>query len=284
MAPGVAIAALPPARPPSVRRLMRLTLLAMLPGIAAHAWYFGPGALVQILLATLFALAIEALMLALRRRAIAPFLGDFSAPLTAILFALCMPPLAPWWIALVGMAAAIVVAKHVYGGLGANLFNPAMVGCAFVLVCFPHEFPAAPTANRSDVGIGLAWLVGGVFLLWKRVIRWQVPLATLATWLLLAMPGSWLEPDARSTSFIEPLPGHLLLAAFFVATDPVTGCITPRGRLAFGAGVGALAFAFDRWSGLPIAIPFAVLAMNCAAPAIDVLLGPRRVGISAGAR
>ena len=101
-----------PHLPPTttVGGVMRQVLFALAPGVAAHAWFFGPGIFIQIALATLFALALEALMLRLRGRPIRPFLADYSAVVTAVLFALCIPPLAPWWVALTGMIFAIVIA------------------------------------------------------------------------------------------------------------------------------------------------------------------------------
>jgi len=126
----------------TVRQVMLQVIFALLPGIAAYAWYFGPGILLQILLAIAFALSWEALSLAARRKPIRLFMGDLSAVVTAILFALCVPPLAPWWIALLGMFFAIVIAKHLFGGLGHNLFNPAMVGYVVVLISFPQQMTA----------------------------------------------------------------------------------------------------------------------------------------------
>src|SRR3546814_21061174 len=111
----------------SGRRVMALVLLALGPGIAAHMWFFGPGILIQIGIASAVALALEAAMLHLRQRPLRPFLTDLSAPLTAVLLALSVPPLAPSWVAAVGMIAAIVFAKHLSGWFGFNLFNPAKV-------------------------------------------------------------------------------------------------------------------------------------------------------------
>ena len=125
--------------PRDVQRVMLLVLLALLPGIAAQLWFFGIGVAVQIVLATIFALGIEAAMLHLRGKPLKPFLGDLSVVVTAVLFALCIPPLAPWWVSLIAMLAAVALAKHLYGGLGHNRFNPAMVGFAVVLVAFPYE-------------------------------------------------------------------------------------------------------------------------------------------------
>jgi len=123
----------------SVARIMLKVLLALLPGIALYVWYFGPAILVSITLASLTALGTEALMLRLRNRPIAPFLKDNSALLTGWLLALSIPPLAPWWLIVVGTAFAIAVAKHLYGGLGNNLFNPAMVGYAVLIISFPMQ-------------------------------------------------------------------------------------------------------------------------------------------------
>jgi electron transport complex protein RnfD len=126
-------------KPDSVSQIMLKVLLALLPGIALYVWYFGPAILVSITLASLTALGTEALMLKLRNRPIMPFLKDNSALLTAWLLALSIPPLAPWWMIVVGTAFSIAIAKHLYGGLGNNLFNPAMVGYAVLIISFPMQ-------------------------------------------------------------------------------------------------------------------------------------------------
>ncbi|HEY5790873.1 MAG TPA: electron transport complex subunit RsxD [Gammaproteobacteria bacterium] len=146
--------------PASVSRLMARVILALLPGIAAYAWAFGPGILVQLAYAGLLALAAEALLLRLRGRPLAPFLGDLSAVLTALLLALALPPLAPWWFTAIGVLFAIVVAKHLYGGLGYNPFNPAMVGFVVLMVSFPLEmtrWPAPLGLDGSAPGLGEAF-------------------------------------------------------------------------------------------------------------------------------
>ncbi len=327
----------------SVREVMGLVLLALVPGTIAHAWFFGPGVLVQIVLAVGFALAFEAAMLKLRERPLRPFLGDLSAPLTAVLFALSMPPLAPWWVAAIGMFAAIVFAKHLYGGLGHNLFNPAMVAVAVVVLCFPRAFTqwlpptgldpalalpgltetlrailtgelpapwqwdmlaqatpldtARTLANQGATlaeirgeplfgdfgGRGWEWVanfyaLGGLFLLWKRVIPWQVPVATLGTVTLLTLPFWLYDPDLHPFPLQHVFSGALVLAAFFIATDPVSGCTTPRGRLLFGAGVAVLTLVIRRWGAFPDGVAFAVLLMNCAAPWLDRYTRPRIFG------
>jgi electron transport complex protein RnfD len=327
----------------SVREVMGLVLLALVPGTAAHAWFFGPGVLVQIVLAVGFALSFEAAMLRLRDRPLRPFLGDLSAPLTAVLFALSMPSLAPWWVAAIGMFAAIVFAKHLYGGLGHNLFNPAMVGVAVVLLCFPRAFTqwlppagldpalvlpglldslraiftgelpapwqwdmlaqatpldtvrtlAKEGATLAEIrgeplfgdfgGRGWEWVanfyaLGGLFLLWKRVIPWQVPVALLGAVVLMTLPFWLYDPDRHPFPLQHVFSGALVLAAYFIATDPVSGCTTPRGRLLFGAGVAVMTLVIRRWGAFPDGVAFAVLLMNCAAPWLDRYSRPRIFG------
>jgi electron transport complex protein RnfD len=321
----------------SVRGLMARVLLALLPGLVAQLWWFGPGLLFQLLLATGFALGFEAAMLRLRGRALRPFLSDLSAPVTAVLFALCLPPLAPWWIALVGMAAAMIFAKHLYGGLGFNLFNPAMVGYAVVLIAFPLELSRWPAPGGAGAGwpetldaifgggwpapqwdaiaqatpldatrnlaaqgwtlgeiaadpriggggasawawIAAAHALGGLMLLRMRVIPWQVPVATIGATIALSLPFWLLDPDLHPSPLQHLATGALVLAAFFIATDPVSGCTTPRGRLLFGSGVALLTLAIRRWGATPDGVAFAVLLMNCAAPWIDLHTRPRIFG------
>lgn len=321
----------------SVRTLMAWVLLALLPGTAVQTWFFGSGVLWQIGLAVAFACAFEAAMLRARGRPVRPFLTDLSAPVSGALFALCLPPLAPWWVAAVGMAAAMMFAKHLYGGLGFNLFNPAMVGYAVVLLCYPLEvtrWPAPGSVEAFDAAravltgqlppprwdaiaqatpldatralartgatlaeiaqdpayaraapqawhwIVLAHALGGLLLLWRGVIRWQVPAAVLATTLLASLPFWLWDPDLHASPLQQLGEGALVFAAFFIATDPVSGCTTPRGRLFFGAGVALLALAIRRWGVYPDGVAFAVLLMNCAAPWIDLHTQPRIYGRS----
>ncbi|MFM8758943.1 MAG: RnfABCDGE type electron transport complex subunit D, partial [Methylophilaceae bacterium] len=122
---------------PSVSNIMLKVMLALLPAIAVYVWVYGSGILLVLLLASLTALVAEALVLRIRQRPVWPFVSDCSALLTAWLLALSLPPLAPWWLVVVGTFFAIVVAKQLYGGLGYNPFNPAMVGYAVLLISFP---------------------------------------------------------------------------------------------------------------------------------------------------
>ena len=139
---------------PSVGNIMFKVLLALVPGIAAYVWVYGGGVLVTITLATITALAAEAAMLKIRQRPVQPFLMDYSAVVTAWLLALAIPPLAPWWLIVVGTLFAIVISKQLYGGLGYNPFNPAMVGYAVLLISFPvlmTKWPAALVLAQSKL-------------------------------------------------------------------------------------------------------------------------------------
>jgi electron transport complex protein RnfD len=327
--------------PTTVSGVMRQVLFALAPAIAAHAWYFGPGMLVQIAVACAFALAFEAIMLRLRGKPLKVYLGDFSAVVTAVLFALCIPPLAPWWIAATGMFFAIVVAKHLYGGLGHNLFNPAMVGYVVALISFPVAMTAwllpTPLADlqpglgdtlysiatgrapaglgwdavtgatpldslRTGVamgrmvsevrqapifgdfgGLGWEWIanwyaLGGIYLLWRRIVTWHVPVTMIGSVLFLGTAAWLMDPGSNPSPLQHVFSGALIVGAFFIATDPVSGCTSGRGRMLFGAGVGVLTLVIRRWGGYPDGVAFAVLLMNMAAPLIDRYTRPRIFG------
>ncbi len=180
----------------SVGRVMRIVVYALLPTVVLHVVFFGVGLLVQILLGSVTALVAEAVALRLRRKPIEPFLKDGSAIVTATLLALCLPPLAPWWLIVSGTAFAILLAKHFYGGLGANPFNPAMVGYAVLLVSFPVQLlqwlpPAGMDIEHVKLSIGetLQTILTGSLpsrLTWDAVTS-PTPLDALRTNLKMGM-------------------------------------------------------------------------------------------------
>lgn len=142
----------------SVRSIMVRVCLALLPGLICYCWFFGPGILLQCVLAIGFALVVEALMLKLRRRDLSLFLSDGSVFITALLFALMVTPLTPWWVGMLGISFGLVFAKHLYGGLGHNLFNPAATAYIFVLLCFPvlmNNWPLADGMFAGSVPAGM---------------------------------------------------------------------------------------------------------------------------------
>jgi electron transport complex protein RnfD len=148
-------------RPASVQRVMFTVLLALLPAIAAYVWQFGTGILVQLALATLTALAAEALVLRLRRRPLQPSIVDLSAVVTAWLVALSLPPLLPWWVTVFAVLIAIVAVKHLYGGLGQNPFNPAMAAFCAMIVAYPALMSQWPMPGSLDFSAQLALILGG---------------------------------------------------------------------------------------------------------------------------
>jgi Na+-translocating ferredoxin:NAD+ oxidoreductase subunit D len=322
----------------SVSQVMTQVCVALIPGIIAYAWLVGPAILVQLVIATAAALLAEAAMLKLRGKPLALFLSDGSAIVTGWLIALTFPPLAPWWMVFTGTVFAIVFAKHVYGGLGQNPFNPAMVAFAVCIVSFPAMMSQWPAVgldlrflDQVDIIFGLAprvdalssatpldamktalrmgdgnvdiaqllanqdiygnfagrgwewvaagYLIGGLWLWHRRIISWQVPVAFIGS-LTLISGALWLyNPASFANPVFHLFSGGTLLGAFFIATDPVSGCTTPRGKLIFGAGAGLLAYIIRVFGGFPDGVAFAVLLMNLSAPVIDLLTQPAIFGM-----
>lgn len=323
-----------------VSQLMQQVLLACVPGLTALVFFFGWGTLINLLWLIPLALLLEAAALRMRRRPVRIHLQDYSAVITATLLALALPPTLPWWLSLLGIAVAIIVAKHLSGGLGNNPFNPAMTGYAVLLVAFPdymtrwllpaeinHNLPSLIDSlqffagREPDAGIdaftgatlldsfrqqqgaqlfsefwdtsllagqwsgeGWEWvnagfLMGGLFLLYKRIISWHIPVSVLATLALLALifhdGGS---SQSQGSPLLHLFAGGTMLGAFFIATDPVTAATAKRGQLVYGTLIGTIIFALRTWSSYPDGVAFAVLCGNFAAPLIDAVTKPRPFG------
>ncbi len=324
---------------PSTSRVMQWVVAATLPGLVALISFFGWGYLINVLWCVLVAVVTEAAILRLRKRPVGFFLRDWSAVVTALLLGLALPPFAPWWVSLIAVVSAIVVAKHLYGGLGSNTFNPAMVGYAVVLISFPvamttnwatplelldsppgfiatlgHIFGFAGTVPDAFTGatpldiykneiraelattlreqpvfgdfvalgwewVNLAFLGGGLFLIWKRIITWHIPLSFLASLALMSLLFGH-DPDQAVPVQMHLLAGATMLCAFFIATDPVSAATSNRGKLWYGAGIGVLLYIIRAWGAYPDAVAFAVLLMNFTVPFIDYYTQPRTYGHS----
>ena len=285
---------------------MDRVLIALVPAVAAATWAFGPLVLAQCAVALIAGAAFDVLCLALRKRPVRPFV-DRSTPVTCLLIALGVPPLAPLWIVAVAVAIAIVLAKELYGGLGRNVFNPAMAGYAAVLVAYPQALAyidattgataldalrfrggatVADTASGPAFGlvggagfelVNAAALLGGVYLLLVRVVHWRIPVAVL---LGLGLPAAIFYDSGSSASLGSPLfhwfAGASMLAAFFIATDPVTAPQRAGHQWLFGLGIGAIVFLIRSTGSYPDGVAFAVLLGNLAAHVLDHWDGLRR--------
>lgn len=332
--------------------LMRTVALACVPGCAMQLYFFGTGVLVQLLLAVLTAWLSEAAMLKLRGKPIRPRLADHSAMLTGVLLALAVPAIAPWWIVVLGTAFAIIVVKQLYGGLGQNMFNPAMAAYVMLLVSFPQQMTSwlppvalqqqpmslvdpvclifndfscqgfSLTQLKTDVdgktmataldtlrtelgqqrtvaeisqqplfdGIGaagwnwvnLGFLLGGLYLLYRKVIHWRIPVAVLTGLTLCALLGYLADSDRFASPLFHLFSGGTMLAAFFIATDPVSASTTSKGRLIYGLLIGVLVYVIRTFGGYPDGWAFAVMLANLAVPLIDVYSKPRAYGHKPG--
>jgi electron transport complex protein RnfD len=307
-------------------KIMRAVIYSLLPASAVSVYYFGLPALALLLLCTVGCVVFEALCQKIMGRPLA--VADGSAALTGLLLALNLPPACPWWMALLGSAIAIIVAKQVYGGLGHNPFNPALVARVVLLISFPVQMTTwsvpVPLGSSLDMvtmatplgewktavmltgklpeslqsGIGqyfignmagslgevsaLALLLGAVYLFWKKILTWHVPMTYLGT--VVALSGLfWLvDPTRYPNPSFHLVTGGLLLGAFYMATDMVTSPVSTRGMIVFGVGCGVLTVLIRLFGGYPEGVSFAILLMNAATPLIDRFTRPKKFGAVRG--
>lgn len=318
--------------PADTAHLMRTVLIALIPGVIVFVYHTGWGGIFSLAVAVTSACVAEALALHLRGRDAGDGLRDYSAIVTGVLIALCLPPLLAWWIPALGALFAILLAKHAYGGLGHNIFNPAMAGYALLLVSFPrdlgiwltlpdafnttlafaverafdgglvnyHLWDAVTGATALDLyrdmslraepltdalhsttgtfgalhseWLNLAYMAGGLWLMYKRIISWHIPLLiiiSLATCILIE--SAFNSTHIGATLGLQVFGGATMLGAFFIATDPVSAASSKRGQILYAVGIGVLVYLIRRYGGYPDSIAFAVLIMNCCVPLIDRL-------------
>lgn len=291
-----------------------MVFLALLPAGACGVIIFGFAALKVILISVASCLIAEALIQKLSHKKIS--VNDGSAALTGLLLAYNLSSGVPLWIPVAGSIFAIAVCKQAFGGLGANIFNPALAARAFLLISWPKYMAIWPkpfnvdavtsatplmmmkeahVSNISQMGISymdffmglrggcigevcvFALIVGAIYLLWKRYIWYQAPLVFIFTTGAL----SWLfgaQGFMKGDFLFSILSGGLILGAFFMATDYVTAPLTKGGQFVFGVGCGALTFIIRKFGGYPEGVSFAILMMNAAVPLIDRYVRPRRYG------
>lgn len=330
----------------TVNRVMLQVCLALAPATVFGLYLFGWPAIDLWLTTCAAALATEAACLKMLGQPMRRLL-DGSALLTGWLLALSLPPWAPWWIGVGGSVFAVGIGKQLYGGIGQNPFNPAMLARVALLIAFPLQmttwalpqpllsagspgfldglaitFAGAPladgttgatalgglktelTLNRTAEDIlarnfqlvpallghsagslgetsELLILIGGLWLMARRIIHWEIPLSMVLAVMLPAAFAHQVNPERYPDAFYHLASGGLLLGALFIATDPVTSPISRWGRLIFGAGCGLLVYVIRTWGSFPEAVAFAVLFMNALTPLIDRYWRPRAYGRNA---
>jgi len=312
-------------------RLMVEVILGLLPIVLAAAYYFGIGALLVIAAATAGAVITEWTLGSARPRGSS--LNDGSAVLTGLLLGLCLPPGFALWMAFLGGVAAIGLGKLVFGGLGQNLFNPALVGRAFLQAAFPTAittwspqgdpggFFSIPASNLAlpfmqapplavdavstatplasikfggepatlvDLLVGntagslgetcaVLIILCGALMAFRRLFDWRIPVAILLS--VTVLSGIlWMTIEDAPTPAYLLLSGGLLFGAMYMATDPVTSPISPRGAWIFGIVIGIIVVLIRLWGGLPEGVMYAILLMNATSPLIDRISQPRALG------
>lgn len=287
----------------STSKAMLHVIIALLPAVACSLWYFRLPALWVLLVSAASCMAVEwaVTRFMLRRKST---LSDCSAMLTGILLALNLPSGLPLWMVAAGAVMAVGVAKMAFGGLGYNIFNPALVGRVFLLISFPVAMTTWPVPladgvtgptilsatklgaiNPSDVDLlpifvgntggsmgevsALALLLGFVYLLAVRVIRWQIPVSIVAGLVTIDLIAGY--PPVT-----DILSGGLLLGAIFMATDYVTSPMTTKGMVVYGLLIGIITAVIRRWGAYPEGMSFAILIMNGFTPLINRYMRPRR--------
>lgn len=334
----------------SVSRVMKLLLAALIPGVLVSTWYFGIGLLINLLIAGVFALLFEGTALAVQKRNIGSAFNDYSAFVTAALFAIAIPPGIAWWIVVLGIFFAIIIVKHCYGGLGQNVFNPAMAGYLFLLLSFPNEmtswhipeggvtanlaymplsfnamlsnlqasFPflastdfsidglakatplieykmaahsailtaretgAAILSRQSETGwelVNFAYLSGGLFLLYKRLISWHIPVSIVSTIGIISLLCYSAGGAAIvGTPYLHLFGSATMIGAFFIATDPVSAATSNPAKLIYGCIIGLSIYSIRVWGSYLDSIAIAVLFGNLCAPTLDYFFRPKIYG------
>ncbi|MDD2774728.1 MAG: RnfABCDGE type electron transport complex subunit D [Gallionella sp.] len=306
--------------PITLSKVMMTVMMALIPATLYGFWLYGWSAVMLWMISIFAAIASEALVVRWQGRGVKTALLDGSGVLTAWLLAISLPPTAPWWIAVLGSVFAVTICKQVFGGLGQNVFNPAMAARVMLLISFPLEMttwvsPVDGMASASVLGhvkteltrgismdtslvghfsmldglvgnrIGsmgetaaILLLLGGVFLIFRRIITWHIPVAMMLGVAVPALLFHSIDSTHYASPLVHLLSGGLILGAFFIATDPVTSPNTAMGQLIFGAGCGLMTWIIRTWGGYPEGVAFAVLMLNAGTPIIDHYVKPRIYG------
>ena len=300
----------------SISKNMYGVLIALVPAFLVSLYYFGLGALIvtatSFVACVLFEYLIQKFLMKNE-----PTVCDGSAILTGVLLAFNLPSNLPVWIILIGALAAIGIGKMSFGGLGNNIFNPALVGRVFLLISFPAQMTMWPEVGQltayTDATTGatvlslmnegaldklptlvdmllgkmggslgevsaLALLLGLVFMLWKKIITWQIPVSILLTVFVFTGIMHLVNPVQYASPFVHLLSGGLMLGAIFMATDYVTSPMSKNGMLVYGVGIGILTTVIRLFGSYPEGMSFAILIMNAFTPLINSYIKPKHFG------
>ena len=292
----------------SIQSIMRDVIIALVPATAAGIYYFGLRALILIVAAIISAVFFEWLYEKITKKPVT--INDLSAVVTGLLLAMNLPASAPVWVAIVGSAFAIIFAKQLFGGLGQNFINPALAGRAFLLTSYPTEMttwvvpnglaadaatyatPLAQLKNGTlDASLGqlvlgqvggtigetcaIALIIGGIYLLYKHVISWKIPVIYIATvFILFAVIGR----HGMRMPLQEIFAGGVMLGGIFMATDYASSPVTPKGQVIFAVGAGLLTYLIRTFGGYPEGVSYSILIMNCCVPLIERFTEPTIFG------
>lgn len=307
----------------SIERNMYGVVLALLPACLLSLYFFGLGALVVLFTSILACVSFEWLIAKYLLQTQAS-ITDGSAILTGLLLGMNLPSNLPLWLIIIGALVAIGVGKMSFGGLGGNIFNPALVGRVFLLIAYPAQMTLWPETGQwlsyTDAITGatplniikglssgvegytadmlpstltmllgghggslgevsaLALLLGGIYLIYKRIITWYIPVAVLASSGLLSGLMYIINPAVYASPVVHLLSGGMMLGAFFMATDYVTSPMSKRGQLLFGAMIGVLTILIRLFGAYPEGMSFAILIMNAFTPLINTYIKPEHFG------
>ncbi len=298
----------------STAKIMYTVAITLLPALAISVWMFGWEAVRVIVLTSVFTIGIEALIAKMVSYKV-DFM-DGSALVTGILLAMNIPANSPWWMILVGSLVAVVLGKHVFGGLGQNIFNPALVARVFLIISFPVEMTSWPVpmaydattgatplgilktegvgalagTNLTDLAVGqmggslgeisaLALLVGAIYLFIKKYITWEIPVTFFATVAVFAGIFHIIDPQSYASPMFHLLTGGVFLGALYMATDMVTSPLTFKGKLIFGFGCGFFTMLIRLFGSYPEGVSFAILLMNAMVPLLDKYFPDKKFGM-----
>lgn len=304
----------------STARIMRDVVIALMPALVVSTVVFGADVLRVTALSVAACVAFEYLIQKFMVRG-AVTVTNWSAVVTGVLLAFNLPASIPWWIVVMGAFVAIAVAKMTFGGLGKNPFNPALVGRVFLLIAYPVQMTTFPlpvngafdalsgatplaavkqgivtpgTVGAQELLLGnmpgslgevaaLALLCGFVYLLWRRVITWHIPvtaLVTMAAFAFVVALGSGQTGEMLwQLPLFHVLAGGAILGAVFMATDYSTSPMTVRGGVIFAVGIGLITMCIRLWGAYPEGMSFAILIMNACVPLINKYVKPKRFGV-----